>query len=321
MNVRTRAVAALATLALVPALAACNSQPVGSATADDDLTIAVITHGDGGSFWSVVKTGAEAAASAEGVTLNYQESDDDPEQQAQLIEAAVTAGVDGIAVSAPNPDAIRSAVADAVDAGIPVITLNSGSGAFDELGAITHVGQDEKIAGEGAGEQLAEAGATKVLCVIHEQSNTGLQDRCDGAAEGFTGEVEDFQVAGKSDPTQTSAQIAAKLQADGDVDAVLALDPDIAVAALEARDTAGSDALLATFDLSSDVVTAIEDGDILFAVDQQQYLQGYLPVVALALYDRNLNTIGGGQPILTGPGFVTQDNAAEVADLADEGTR
>ena len=191
----------------------------------------MITHGDGGSFWSVAKKGAEDAAKAMGVTLNYQETNNDPEKQAQLIETAVTQKVDGIAVSAPNPDAIKSALADAKAAGIPIITLNSGSTVYKQLGAITHVGQDEEIAGEGAGEQLKAAGATKLLCVIHEQNNQGLQDRCAGAAKTFGGSVENFQVTGTADPSKTSNEIAAKLQADPSIDAVLTLNPDIAEAA------------------------------------------------------------------------------------------
>ncbi|MFC5175905.1 sugar ABC transporter substrate-binding protein [Nocardioides taihuensis] len=311
----------------VMGLTACSSSSDDGDSGDSgssssgDLTIAVITHGDGGSFWSVAKKGAEDAADKMGVTLDYQESNNDPEKQAQLIEAAVTADVDGIAVSVPNPDAIQGALQQATDAGIPIVTLNSGSTVWQDLGAITHVGQDEKIAGEGAGEQLAANGGTKMLCVIHEQNNTGLQDRCAGAAETFGGEVENFQVTGTEDPSKTANEIAAKLQADTGIDSVLALNPDIAMAALEAKDTAGSDATIATFDLSGDVVSAIEDGDILFAVDQQQYLQGYLPVVFLTLFNENANTVGGGQPVLTGPGFVTKDNAAQVADLAEAGTR
>jgi simple sugar transport system substrate-binding protein len=284
------------------------------------LKIAMITHGDGGSFWSVAKKGAEDAAAAMNVDLTYEGSNNDPQKQAQLIEAAVTSGVQGLAVSVPNPDAIKDALAKAKAAGIPIITLNSGSTVYKELGAITHVGQDEEIAGEGAGEQLKAAGGTKLLCIIHEQNNTGLQDRCAGAAKTF-GTTIDFQVTGTSDPTKTANEIAAKLQADSSIDSVLALNPDIAMAAVEAVNTAGSSAKLATFDLSGDVVKAIEDGKILFAVDQQQYLQGYLPVVFLALYDRNANTVGGGQPVLTGPGFVTKDNAAQVASLAEAGTR
>lgn len=296
----------------------------GSGSGDNgssEVRIAMVTHGDGGSFWSVAKRGAEDAAAAEGVELDYQESNNDPQQQAQLIETAVSAGVDGIAVSVPNPDAIRDALQKATDAGIPIVTLNSGSTVYKDFGAITHVGQDEEIAGAGAGEQLAAAGGTKLLCIIHEQNNVGLQSRCAGARSTFGGDVEDFQVTGTADPTQTANEIAAKLQADSSIDAVLALNPDIAMAAVEAVDTAGSSANLATFDLSGDVVAAIEDGSVLFAVDQQQYLQGYLPVVFLKLYKTNANTVGGGLPVNTGPGFVTKDNAATVASLAEAGTR
>jgi simple sugar transport system substrate-binding protein len=290
-------------------------------TQGTDLTIAMVTHGDGGSFWSVAKKGAEDGAKAMGVTLKYSESNNDPEEQAQLIEAAVTEGVDGLAVSAPNPDAISSAVKSAVDAGIPVITLNSGAEEFQNLGAITHVGQTETIAGEGAGQQLAEAGAKKMLCIIHEQGNVGLNQRCEGAKEGFGGEVENLQVAGTSDVSTTLTEIQSKLEADSSVDAVLALNPDIAIAARDAVQGATSEAKVATFDLSGDVVKAIQADEILFAVDQQQYLQGYLPVVFLTLNKTNNNTIGGGQPVLTGPGFVTKDNAAEVEKLAEAGTR
>ena len=290
-------------------------------TQSKDVTIAMVTHGDGGSFWSVAKKGAEAAAKDLGVELKYSESNNDPEEQAQLIEAAVTEGVDGLAVSAPNPDAIRDAVKTAVDAGIPVITLNSGAEESASLGAITHVGQTETIAGQGAGAMLKEAGATKMICIIHEQGNIGLNQRCDGAKESFGGEVENVQVAGTSDISTTLTEIQSKLESDDSIDAVLALNPDIAVAARDAIAGASSEAKLATFDLSGDVIKAIKDDEILFAVDQQQYLQGYLPVVFLTLNKTNLNTVGGGKFVLTGPGFVEKSNAAEIEKLAEAGTR
>jgi simple sugar transport system substrate-binding protein len=292
-----------------------------SLTQGTDLTIAMVTHGDGGSFWSVAKKGAEDGAKAMGVELKYSESNNDPEEQAQLIEGAVTEGVDGLAVSAPNPDAIKGAVQQAVDAGIPVITLNSGAEESADLGAITHVGQTETIAGEGAGAKLKEAGATKMLCIIHEQGNVGLNQRCEGAKTGFGGDVENLQVAGTADVSTSLTEIQSKLESDSSVDAVLALNPDIAMAARDAAQGANSEATVATFDLSGDVVKAIKDGSILFAVDQQQYLQGYLPIVFLALNKTNANTVGGGQPVLTGPGYVEKDNADTVEKLAEEGTR
>jgi simple sugar transport system substrate-binding protein len=290
-------------------------------TQGGDLTIAVITHGDGGSFWSVAKKGAEDAAKDLGVTLKYSESNNDAQAQAQMIEAAVTEKVDGLAVSAPDAQAISSAVKKAVDAGIPVITLNSGLNDYQRLGALTHVGQTEGLAGEAAGKRLADGGAKKLLCVIHEQGNVGLEERCEGAKKGFGGEVENINVKGTADVATTLTEIQSKLQGDSSFDAVLALNPDIAVAARDAVQGANSEATLATFDLSGDVIKSIADGDIAFAVDQQQYLQGYLPVQMLMLYKRNLSTIGGGQPVLTGPGFVTGDNASQVQKLAESGLR
>jgi simple sugar transport system substrate-binding protein len=325
-----RRLALVFTVLLVGVFAGCGGDDSGgdNGAKDDvdltqkkDITIAMVTHGDGGSFWAVAKKGAEQAAKDMGVTLKYSESNNDPEEQAQMIETAVTDGVDGLAVSAPNPDAIREAVQTAVDAKIPVITLNSGAEESASLGAITHVGQTETIAGEGAGKKLKDAGVTKLICVIHEQSNVGLNQRCEGAKKGFGGDVENVQVTGTGDISTTLTEIQSKLEGDQSIDGVLALNPDIAVAARDAIAGASSKAKLATFDLSADVIKAIKDDEIVFAVDQQQYLQGYLPVVFLTLNKTNLNTVGGGQFVLTGPGFVEKSNAAAIEKLAEAGTR
>jgi simple sugar transport system substrate-binding protein len=292
-----------------------------TATQGRDLTFAMVTHGDAGSFWSVVKKGALQAGKDMGVKVNYTESNNDPQKQAQMIDAAVTQKVDGIAVSAPNPSAIKGSLAKAKSAGIPIITLNSGSDVYQQLGAITHVGQDETIAGRAAGARIKSEGAKKVLCIIHEQGNIGLQQRCDGAKQGFGGTLDTLQVKGTNDLSTTQTEIKSKLQADKSYDYVLALNPDIATTAATAIKAASSDAKLATFDLSGDVVKAISAGTVQFAVDQQQYLQGYLPIVFLTLFKTNANTVGGGQPVLTGPGFVDKSNASKVQQLASEGTR
>jgi simple sugar transport system substrate-binding protein len=320
---------ALAALLVLAFAAGCGGDDDGgggggedvSLTQGSDLTIAVITHGEGDTFWAVAKRGAEQAGKDLGVTVKYSESNNDPQKQAQLIDASVTEKVDGIAVSAPNPDALRDPLKKAAGAGIPIITLNSGQADSADLGAITHVGQDEAIAGEAGGRRLAEGGAKKLICIIHEQANIGLNQRCDGAKKGFGGEVENLQVKGISDISTTLTEIQSKLESDSSVDSVLSLNPDIAVAARDAVQGAGSEAKVGTFDLSGDVVKAIKAGEIEFAIDQQQYLQGYLPVVFLTLFNENANTVGGGQPVLTGPGFVDKANADTVEQLAEAGTR
>ena len=287
-----------------------------------DMKICMYTHGDGGGFWSVAKAGAEKAADDLGVDLDYQESNNDAEAQAQLIEAGVSAGCEGIAVSAPNPDAIQGAMDQANEAGIPLVTMNSGAAVFQELHAFTHVGQDEFIAGQEAGKRFTELGATKVLCPIQEANNIGLQERCDGAADTF-GNVENLQLsAGLADLSKSQAEIQAKLESDPSIDAVFSLNADISTgSAMPASEAVGRDIINGTVDLSGDAVQSIADGGLAFAIDQQQFAQGYLPIVLLYLNKLNGHVLGGGLPMYTGPGFVTQENAELVQKLAEEGTR
>jgi simple sugar transport system substrate-binding protein len=293
-----------------------------SQVTQSDLVFGMAVHSNPAedAFWGVVEKGAKDAADIFGVTLKSGGSSD-PAEQAQLVETYIADNVDGIFISLANPDALTDAVTKAVAAGIPVITINSGVDVYKELGALTHVGQTEFVAGQGAGEQFNAAGATKVLCVIHEEANIGLEQRCDGLADTFNGEMERYNVAttGVRDVAGTVSAIQNKLSAD--FDGVLTLNPVIAMAARDAIAAGGGGQKLATFDLSPDVLQALMDGEMLFAIDQQQYLQGYLPVVMLYLYNTNLNTVGGGLPVLTGPGIVDASNAAQVKDLAAQGTR
>ncbi|NUT53288.1 MAG: sugar ABC transporter substrate-binding protein [Saccharothrix sp.] len=296
------------------------AQTPAAQTPAGDLRVAVVTHGSAGdAFWNVVKNGATDAGRQLGVTVDYN-SDGDPGRQATLNDNAVSQKVGGIVVSMANPDALRTSIENAVKAGIPVITINSGSDRSTAFGALAHVGQEETVAGEQAGRELREAGKTKLLCVIHEAGNVGLNQRCDGARAGFGGAVTNLQVD-INNPTDVESRIKGALQTDPSVDAVLALNPQVAVSSVTAAKGASSKAAVATFDLNADVTTAIKAGDVLFAVDQQQYEQGYLPIVMLKLYRDNANTVGGGKPVLTGPGFVGKGNVDKVAEYAERGTR
>lgn len=308
-------------VALPLALAGCTGQPVSQSEAGG-YRFAVVTHSTAGdAFWDVVKNGAEAAGKRYGSQVSYQ-GDGDPQKQSQLVDAAVGEKVDGLVVSMANPDALAESVRNAVKAGIPVITVNSGAERSAEFGALTHIGQSEQVAGEGAGRKLAAAGVKRLVCVIHEAGNIGLEQRCAGAEKGLGAPVQNLQVD-IANPADATATIKAKLQTDESIDGVLALNPQLGIAARDAVAEAGAAGRVkaATFDLSGDVIDAVKAGQLLFAVDQQQYLQGYLAIDFLALYRANLNTVGGGQPVLTGPGFVTRENAAKVAQLADKGTR
>jgi simple sugar transport system substrate-binding protein len=320
----------VALLALLAVLAGCSNRvdtgttavaaPTGAVQTNGKLTFAVVTHGAAGDpFWSIVKNGATQAGKDLHVKVTYQGSGV-PQTQAQYLDAAVNQHVNGLIVSMANPDALKASILRAEAQGIPVVTINSGEAESKAFGAITHVGQDETIAGKAAGARLKAAGVTHALCVIHEAGNIGLQQRCDGAEQGLGGKLDTLQVD-VNNLASAQATIRAKLSSDPSIGAVLTLNPAVAMAAVAAESGSGSKAKIATFDLSGDVSTAIEQGKILFGVDQQPYLQGYLPVQFLKLYAQNANTVGGGEPVLTGPGFVTKENAAKVAKLAQQGTR
>ncbi|GAA0503876.1 sugar ABC transporter substrate-binding protein [Saccharopolyspora subtropica] len=285
------------------------------------IRIAVISHSTpGDAFWNVVQNGAEQAGRDLGIEVSYQ-ADPDPGNQAKLVDNAIAQGADGVVVSLGSPDALRASVGNAVRAGIPVITINAGEERSAEFGALTHVGQSEAVAGQAAGSRFAAAGKRKLLCVIHQAGVETLNQRCDGARQGFAGgQVVNLQVD-INNPTDVQSRIRGALQSDPAVDAVLTLNPQVAGNAVNAVRESGSRAAVATFDLNSDVVSAIKAGELLFAVDQQQYEQGYLPVVFLKLYLENANTVGGGRPVLTGPGFVDRSNVDAVGEYAARGTR
>jgi len=297
-----------------------SSSPGANPGSSGDIRIDVITHGaPGDSFWDVVKAGAVQAGKDEHVDLHYQ-SDPDVGKQATLIDNAVASGTDGLVVSMANPDGLQKSIEAAVAAGVPVVTINSGIDDWKQFGAITHVGQSESLAGKAAGDKLDELGLKNVLCVIHEAGNTGLEQRCQGAASTFDGKMTNLQVD-ITDLAGSEATMESKLQADPTIDGILTLNGDESGQAVKAVANAGSQAKVATFDVNADVVSNVLDGKIAFAVDQQPYAQGYLGVTAVYLNKINGLDVGGGEPIYTGPAFITKDNAQEVLQYAQKGTR
>ncbi len=241
-----------------------------------------------------------------------------------LIDSAVAAHPDGLVVSIPDPNALGPSIKAAVAAGIPVISINSGSDVAKSLGVLVHIGQTEEQAGIGGGVKMGAAGVKHALCVNQEVGNAALELRCKGFKEGLAqtgGTITEIGV-NLSNPTQTQATIEAALQRDPSIDGILTLGPtgaSPAIKALQDLNKLGK-IKLATFDLSSDVLNAIKAGQMLFAIDQQQYEQGYLPIVFLTLYKTNLNTVAN-DIIQTGPGFVTAANVSQVIQLTAQGTR
>ncbi|MDQ0605158.1 ABC-type sugar transport system substrate-binding protein [Streptomyces canus] len=285
------------------------------------MTVAMITHASpGDTFWDLIRKGATAAAAKDNIKLVYS-SDPSAGTQANLVQNAIDQKVDGIALTAAKPDAMKDVIAKAKAAGIPVVGFNSGVGDWQELGMLEYFGQDENIAGQAFGERLNQLGAKHALCVIQEQGQVALEARCAGLKKGFSGKTDTLYVNGTDMPSVKST-ITAKLKQDSSIDQVVTLGAPIALTAVQSLSDAGSKAKIATFDLNKELVKAVQDGTIEFAVDQQPYLQGYLAVDSLWLYKNNGNFSGGGTaPVLTGPAFITKDNADTVAEFAAKGTR
>ena len=330
---RYRAVGTAVLLVLALALAACSatggkraaeagSNVVAGHASTPHYTIAMITHaGPGQSFWDTERYGGVAAATKDNFTLKYS-ADPDPTKQAQLITDAINSHVNGIAVTDPNPGALCPTIQKAKAAGIPVTMFNAGSANWQQCGAMEYFGQDETIAGIAAGKRLAAAGKKNVLCVLHVQGQVQLEDRCAGVKQGLgsEGTMTKLYVNGES-PSDELSTMTAALTKDKTANAVITLDAQVALNALQALTAAHSTAKLYTFDTNAESIAKIKSGAIQWAVDQQPYLQGYEAVDSLWLYLTNGNVLGGGQLVLTGPSFVDASNADAVAKYAARGTR
>jgi simple sugar transport system substrate-binding protein len=294
-----------------------------AASSASSIKIAVVTHGDTGQFWSVFKKGVDQAAKdlkSRGVSVTQVYANNDVPKQVNGINAAISAGAKIIATSVPDASALRDPLNKASKKGIEIITVNSGLGAFDSLPTyMVHIGQTETIAGRGAGKQFKKAKVKKLLLVIHEASNSGLQQRAAGVKSVLgSSKVKVLTIPNaKQDIPGTKAKVKAAFNADKSLDSFLGLDPDVTIPCL---DVIPKGTKAGTFDVGGSI-KEIQKGRMLFAIDQQQYLQGYLPVVFGMLYVTNLNTVGNGAPVLTGPGIINKANASKVAALAAKGTR
>lgn len=285
-------------------------------------TIAVVTHGQANdAFWSVVKNGVEAAAKRTGVRVSYRAPETfDMVAMSRLIDAAVNQRPAGLVVSVPDATALRASIERAVRAGVPVITINSGQEVSKKLGALLHVGQSEFDAGKAAGKKLRGMGGRNGICVNQEVGNVSLDQRCKGFAAGFGGKSRVLPTG--NEPSDVRARVRAALDSDTSVDTILTLgaatagEPALAAARASGR---LANIRVATFDMSPGFLRALVAREAAFAIDQQPFLQGYLPVSFLALHAKYGLIPGGNVP--SGPNMITSDKAAQVIDLSARGIR
>ncbi|HET9069075.1 MAG TPA: sugar ABC transporter substrate-binding protein [Amaricoccus sp.] len=311
--------------ALALALSA-GAAPAEGLKAAADVKIAVVVHGaSSDAYWSVVKRGVDDAARDTGAEVQYIAPQVfDSVEQGRLIEAAVATNPDGIVVSIPDKDALSKAVGDAVGAGIPVVNIDSGETAGEELGVPLYVGTtSEYQAGIKAGERLAADGILKVACINHEVGNISLDERCNGIKDGLapaggTSEV----VAVSQDPADVTRRVEAYLTAHPDIQAVFATGTAGANPLIKYFDEQGlwEKYKLFTYDLGPEILQSVADGRMGFGIDGQQYLMGYLPVVLLV--QNATHGLMVQNNIYTGPLFIdSAEKAAAVQTLSKEGTR
>ena len=328
-NFSWRKAALVAAVVPMMALSACSSTGGrapeaaggggGQVATTERMKIALITHAPAGdTFWDTVRKGAEEAAAKDNVELLYT-SDPEAGRQAQLIQQAVDQKVNGIAVTLATPDALKDSLKKAADAGIPIVSLNAGESVSAQLGAFTHFGSNEQLAGQAVGTKLAEGGYKHPICVIQAQGHVGLEARCAGVKAKVPG-TEILYVNG-ADMTSVESTATAKLQAAKDADVIIGLGAPITLTLLKSVSTAGSSAKVASFDLNKDLAQKIVDGSVLFTVDQQPWLQGYGAIDALWQNHRGGFKLGGGQSVLTGPAIIDPSNAADVLKFAEQGIR
>jgi simple sugar transport system substrate-binding protein len=318
------AAAAAVALGLSWALAACSSQGTSGGTPANSavgarIAVAMVTHGQAfDPFWGLVKKGAQQAAEDFNVALSYQSpSITNPQAQAALITQAAAKKPDAMVVTIPDAPVLAPPIRQVTSSGIPVVVVNVGNRVYQQVGALTFVGQPDFTAGQEAGKAMAAAGVRHALCVIHEAQNTALTDRCAGFSRQLTsggGSVQVLHVNG-AQLHQAQTAVEQALKRNPDIDGVLAtgiIGFQAAGGALQVLGDFGK-IKFGTFDVSRTDLTAVQNGQALFVVDQQPFLQGYL-AVQVAAFD-----VRYGQhpflPIYTGPSLVTKANAAKIANL------
>jgi simple sugar transport system substrate-binding protein len=326
MGLRRRAASAIASLLTLSlwSLAACSNpgtagtSPVNS-VAGSRITIAMVTHGQAfDPFWALVQKGAQQAAADFNVTLNYQSpSTTDPQAQAVMITQAAAKKPAALVVTIPDPAVLAGPVRHVSSAGIPVVVVNVGDSVYQAVGALTYVGQPDYRAGEQAGKAMAAAGVRKAVCVIFEAQNIALTDRCAGFTKQLRaggGTVQTLHVNG-AQLAQAQSAIEQALKRNPSINGVLAtgiIGFEAAGGALQSLNDFGK-VKFGTFDVSTAGLTAVQNGQALFVIDQQPFLEGYAAVQVAAFAVRYGQH--PYQPIYTGPSFVTKANAAKIAEL------
>lgn len=307
-------------------MVSCSNNEKSINKSEKKITIKMVTHGQATDpFWSVVSNGAKDAAKDLGISFHYQSPQSfDMVTMSQMIDAVVATEPDGLILSVPDIPALRKSIVSASKKNIPIIVINSGSEIMEEVDILTYVGQSEYEAGMKAGDEMLKTGAKYVLCINHEIGNISLDQREQGFRKILIKNNIDVKTVpiDASDPSETREVVRAFLSSNKGVDGIMALGPlgAIPIVSLLKDIDPQKKISMATFDFTPEIIDGIMDGHIVFALDQQQYLQGYLPIVLMDLYITNKNT-PAYKKLETGPSIINIENAQDVLALSKKGSR
>lgn len=305
---------------LAAAVAAAPMAVANTAYADGERYVLVSHAPDSDSWWNTIKNALALAGKQMNVEVEYRNPPTgDIADMARIIDQAAASKPDGIITTLADFDVLKGPIENAVASGVDVIIMNTGTPEqAREVGALMYVGQPEYDAGYAAGLRAKGDGIKSFLCVNHTIQQPTLAERCQGFADGLGVDLGNQMLDSGSDPAEVKNRVLAYLNAHPDTDAILTLGPvsaDPTILALKENGMAG-DIYFGTFDLGEEIVKAIKDGIINWGIDQQPFLQAYLPVVILTNYDRY--GVLPGNNINSGPGFVTKDALAKVEEFAGE---
>lgn len=332
LTARTLVIAVVALSALT--LAACSSsdsagssgasnQPSKETAEGASYTIDWVGGPSSDPFWAAIQKGAKQAGSDLGVKVNFISTSNPSAgaaDYAQLVTQAVSQKPSGLVTGTFFPEAMEPEIKKAIDAGIPTVMANQGMSTWEELGALAYFGQDEKLAGNLAAEQMIKEGVKNALCINHVPGASVGEDRCGGFVDtmtkaGYKAKVITTPLNQNNNVSALTQSITGALKANPDVDGVFTLGVLVAQAAKSATDSTGQseDVKVGTADLSTAVLNDIKADKLAFAIDQQPYLQGYDSVLALVQYlEFGLHPVG---VVRTGPLLITSDNVDQFLSV------
>jgi simple sugar transport system substrate-binding protein len=334
---RNAGVVGLAVPALSTILEACGSAKSGSASGSGTSSFGgqgkdpfashptyhftLVNHVTTNPFFVATRYGAQDACNLLNCTYDWVGSaTSDVSQMVSAFDAAISAKVDGIGCPLIDPTAFNAPTEQALNAGIPVIAYNTNTPAGSGNKALAYIGQDLTLSGQEAGKQILKyvSKGDLVAGMIATPGSLNLQPRMDGASGVLKPAGIDFvTVATGATTGQELNAVSAWYDGHQDVKFMYAVDDGSGIAVGQTiKKSGGGKVKGSSFDMSSPIPQYVQSGLLEFTIDQQPYLQGFLPILQLFLYQ-----ISGGlsAPVDTNTGltFVTKTNVGPYVASTD----